>query len=182
MDAWGIFMLLVRPNLLLLLFSFLSVTCTLLFHGHNKSLLQLGTEGNKTKGKMHLKSKVRTRLPVEKYLACMKRKNLLIRKNTLKKPPKPAQIHTNKQKNWSPVTELTVISVSKWDQFWDQEHIDVVLKKQEGKRFLPLISPIFCEHWRDQSCLAAAVELHWKYLMFFLINGHFLEWGWSTFL
>lgn len=78
-------MLLVRPNLLLLLFSFLNVTCTLLFHGHNKSLPQLGTEGNKTKEKM--KSKVRTRLPVEKYLACMKRKNLLIRKNTLKKNP-----------------------------------------------------------------------------------------------
>lgn len=87
MDAWGIFILLVRSNLLLLLFSFLSVTCTLLFHGHNKSLPRLGTEGNKTKGKMHLKSKVRTRLSVEKYLACMKRKNLLIRKNTLKKNP-----------------------------------------------------------------------------------------------
>lgn len=113
MDVWGIFMLLLlRPNLLLLLFSFLSVTCTLVFHGHNKSLPQLGTEGTKTKGKMHLKSKIRTRLPVEKYLACMKRKNFFSRKNTHGKKPKPDETHKNKQKNSSSGTELTVIAVS----------------------------------------------------------------------
>lgn len=89
MEVWGIFVMLLGPNLL----SFFAVffpQCYL--HTSLPWPQQIpapaGDRGHQNNGKTHFESKIRTKLPVEKYVVWMKiKKPLLIRKNTHKKSP-----------------------------------------------------------------------------------------------
>lgn len=56
--AWGIFMLLLRPVLLRVVFIFFGITCTLCFCSQSKSLHQLGAGGNEMKEKCTCKAKL----------------------------------------------------------------------------------------------------------------------------